>query len=75
VIAGWGAGSHLERLERIVASSGLSLAGLSQAIAELETDPDTYLVSAEAHNRWRGDLPYEEYPMRRIASVQLLKRP
>ncbi len=74
VFAGWGAEAHLERLERIVSGSGLPLPLLGEAIAGLESDPDTYLVSAEAHNRWRGDLPYDEYPMRRIASVQLFKR-
>ena len=34
----------------------------------------TYWVSAEAHERWRGRLPYQHYPMRRIASIGLLSR-
>ena len=41
----------------------------------IQTDPDTYFVSAEAHERWRGALPYDAYPMRRIASIGLVNRP
>ena len=74
VFAGWGSDVHLERLERIVSGSGTPVSLLGEAIAALDADPDTYLVSAEAHNRWRGEIPYEEYPMRRIASVQLFER-
>jgi hypothetical protein len=39
----------------------------------MESDPETYFVSAEAHNRWRGDLPYDQYTMRRIGSVNLFR--
>ena len=58
-----------------VGALGLPATMLSEQLAGLEDDPETYLVSAEAHNRWRGDLPYEDYPMRRIASMQLFSRP
>jgi hypothetical protein len=75
VIAGWGAEAHLERLEEIVRRSGLPVERLGELIAELEADPEAYLVSAEAHERWRGVLPYDDYPMRRIASIGLLSRP
>ena len=74
VAAGWGADAHLERLEEIVRQSGLAPARLHQLLARLQTDPEAYFVSAEAHERWRGALPYEDYPMRRIASVALLSR-
>ena len=40
----------------------------------METDPETYFVSAEAHNQWRGAVPYDSYPMRRIGSVELFAR-
>lgn len=71
VLAGWGAKGHLDKLERIVQRSGLSTRKLAETIATMERDPETYFVSAEAHNRWRGDLPYDQYSMRRIASVNL----
>lgn len=75
VVAGWGAEAHLERLEETTRRSGLPVDALHSVIAELQTDPDTYFVSAEAHERWRGALPYDEYPMRRVCSVGLLSRP
>lgn len=73
VLAGWGAEEHREKLDRIVASLGLSEQDLAEKIDEMERDPETYFVSAEAHNRWRGDLPYDQYTMRRIGSVNLLR--
>lgn len=71
VLAGWGAEEHRAKLERIVAGLGLQAEDLAATIGAMETDPETYFVSAEAHNRWRGDLPYEQYAMRRIGSVNL----
>jgi SAM-dependent methyltransferase len=73
VLAGWGADEHREKLDRIVAALGLSEADLAEKIAKMERDPETYFVSAEAHNRWRGDLPYDQYTMRRIGSVNLFR--
>lgn len=71
VLAGWGAEEHREKLERIVSGLGLSSQDLATQIAAMERDPETYFVSAESHNRWRGDLPYDQYTMRRIGSVNL----
>ncbi len=50
---------------------GIADTDLDAALAQLATDPETYFVSAESHNRWRGALPYDQYPMRRIVSVNL----
>src|SRR5262249_22530769 len=74
VVAGWGADSHLERLDEIVGRLGLPAELLTETLSSLEADPETYFVSAEAHERWRGALPYDDYPMRRIASIGLLSR-
>lgn len=74
VVAGWGSDAHLERLEEIVKRSGLEVDRLHELIEELRADPDAYFVSAEAHERWRGALPYDDYPMRRIASIGLASR-
>jgi uncharacterized UPF0146 family protein len=71
VLAGWGAEEHLEKLRRIATGMGLTDAQLDATLAALEDDPETYFVSAESHNRWRGALPYEQYKMRRIVSVNL----
>ena len=75
VIGGWGDREHLERLEEIVRRSGIEVERLHALIDSLRGDPETYFVSAEAHERWRGALPYDEYPMRRIASIGLVSRP
>ena len=74
VLAGWGADEHLERLEAVVRASGRSVAELHDVLTRLQEDPETYFVSAEAHERWRGALPYDRYPMRRIASLNLYSR-
>jgi SAM-dependent methyltransferase len=71
VVRGWGAEEHAERLRRIVAASGLDAELLQAALREIDEDPEAYFVSAEAHDRWRGSLPYDDYPMRRIASINL----
>jgi hypothetical protein len=75
VVAGWGAEAHLDRLEEIVRGSGLATEELREMLDRLTEDPDAYFVSAETHERWRGALPYDEYPMRRICSIGLLSRP
>jgi uncharacterized UPF0146 family protein len=74
VLAGWGADEHREKLDRIVAALGLPADELAETIERMERDPETYFVSAESHNRWRGDLPYDQYTMRRIGSVNLFRR-
>lgn len=75
VVAGWGDEAHLERLEEIVRRSGLEVDRLHALIDRLRADPEAYFVSAEAHERWRGALPYGDYPMRRIGSIGLVSRP
>jgi Methyltransferase domain len=74
VLAGWGAEAHLERLEEIVRRSGLAPDDLHRLLDRLRDGPDAYFVSAEAHERWRGDLAYDKYPMRRIVSVNVHSR-
>jgi uncharacterized UPF0146 family protein len=74
VVRGWGDREHRDLLERVVSASGLDAGLLSETLARLDEDPETYFVSAEAHNRWRGSLPYDDYPMRRIASINLFTR-
>jgi hypothetical protein len=74
VVRGWGAEEHRERLDRIATASDVAPSELEATIERLERDPDTYFVSAEAHDRWRGAIAYDDYPMRRIASINLFKR-
>jgi hypothetical protein len=70
VLLGNGAVEHRARLFRFADGFGVDAAELEDVLARLEQDPDAYFLSAEAHNRWRGVLPYDDFPMRRCVSVQ-----
>ena len=74
VLAGWGRDDHLEGLGRLAGAAGVPPERLGEALAAAERDPETYFVSAEAQNRWRGALAYDDYPMRRIIAVHLVTR-
>lgn len=67
-----GNGSEYHRTTLKVIAEGLTLkdSDVSSALANAHNDPDTYLLSAESHNMWRGDLSYDEFPMRRCLSMQ-----
>ncbi len=74
VLAGWGADDSAARLERLAQVVGIDDAAVDAALAPMADDPETYLVSAEAHDSWRGSVPYGSYPMRRIGSLNVLVR-
>jgi glycosyltransferase involved in cell wall biosynthesis len=74
VLAGDGEDESLLQLRGIVAGLGLDLGELDRALERADRDVDTYLLSAESHNMWRGAVPYDEYPMRRYVSVNLCSR-
>ena len=73
VLRGRGDLYHLDKLLDYAAHLGLNVAKVVRVIEQSELDPETYFLSAEGHNRWRGSVPYEEFPMRKVVSVQLLK--
>jgi hypothetical protein len=78
VLAGEGAEYHIRHLTEILTLQA-SFAGKDQAqvhsdvatlIANLQADIETYYLSAEGHNNWRGATPYESFPFRKVISVQ-----
>lgn len=71
VLLGNGDAAHLASLERMIEALGLGKESLHEVLARLERDPDTYFLSAESHNLWRGAMPYDQFPMRRCVSVQV----
>jgi glycosyltransferase involved in cell wall biosynthesis len=71
VLKGKGDAEHLARLEKIIRGLGLDTRDLDELLARLSEDVETYFLSAESHNRWRGAAPYEEFPMRRCVSIHL----
>ena len=72
VLRGKGSADHLARLEYLTVRHGWQPDFLESALTRASADPETYYLSAESHNRWRGDVPYHDFPMRICISVQLL---
>jgi 2-polyprenyl-3-methyl-5-hydroxy-6-metoxy-1,4-benzoquinol methylase len=71
VMQGDGAESHLAKLKLMLRESGLSVSELDEMLGRLKDDVETYFLSAEAHNMWRGSMSYDDFPMRRCVSIQL----
>ena len=71
VLRGPGEAEHLDRLRRVSASLGVARRELDELLVTLADDPETYFLSAESHNRWRGGARYDEFPMRRCVSIHL----
>lgn len=66
------AAEHYENLKTIADFSGFKESELVQLIERMDADPETYYLSAESHNRWRGSSAYDEFPMRVCVSIQLI---
>ncbi len=71
---GAGAPEHLANLRSMVDHLAPPGADLGTLLGRMEGDTETYYLSAESHNRWRGGVPYDEFPMRVCVSVQLFAR-
>lgn len=69
---GNGATEHYRNLEAMVVWSGHDKKELSALLKRMDEDVETYYLSAESHNRWRGAVPYEQFPMRVCPSVQFV---
>ena len=68
---GPGAKDHRDRLAAVTTSLGIPEQELDELLGQLASDPETYFLSAESHNRWRANVSYDEFPMRRCVSIQL----
>jgi glycosyltransferase involved in cell wall biosynthesis len=68
---GLGDADHHDRLGLITRALGLPQSELEAVLERMAADPETYFLSVESHNRWRGTTPYDEFPMRRCVSIQL----
>ena len=67
---GQGDAQHLAKLRMMVEGFGLGAENLDKMLQTLRGDPETYYLSAESHNRWRGNTKYSEFPMRVCVSIQ-----
>lgn len=48
--------------------------GIPEFFVRLAGDLDTYYLSAEGHNLWRGQTPYSQFPYRKVVSVNSWKQ-
>ncbi|HEY9216151.1 MAG TPA: methyltransferase domain-containing protein [Ancylobacter sp.] len=71
VLRGAGAESHLDSLQVMASQCGISAPMLQEQLDAASVDTETYFLSAEGHNRWRGTVPYKDFPMRVCVSVQI----
>jgi SAM-dependent methyltransferase len=71
VLRGNGDLEHLQRLRYLTNRVGIAGSELDNTLSSLSADTETYFLSAESHNRWRGSTPYDEFPMRVCVSVHL----
>jgi hypothetical protein len=71
---GNGADEHLAKLRCMVRGFGFQQAELDSLLQEMDEDTDTYYLSAESHNRWRGQVPYDQFPMRVCVSIQIVSQ-
>ena len=74
VLLGNGADNHYDKLKEMIRCLGIDEIHLEKTFITLRDDPDAYFLSAEAHNRWRGTIAYDEFPMRRCVSMQICCR-
>lgn len=73
ICRGRGDNDDLVRLQHIGRSLGIPRSLLDDALRDVGTDPETYYLSVESHNRWRMylGLAYAEYPMFSCVSIQI----
>ncbi len=69
---GKGAETHLANLKLMAELFEFSTADLDKVLRSASLDTETYFLSVESHNRWRGATPYRDFPMRVCISVQML---
>ncbi len=83
VSAGEGDKFHIEQAERVVAYQSriaggpelkTSETGVRKLVDAAHADLETFYLSAAGHNLWRGGLPYEQFPFRKVISVQTIVR-
>jgi glycosyltransferase involved in cell wall biosynthesis len=71
VLRGWDEEHHLGQLRIIADELAISEGELAEMLQRLAEDTDTYFLSAEGHNLWRGRRTYDEFPFRRCVSIQV----
>src|SRR5436190_401814 len=58
---------HQARLEGHVLKNGMS-----DLLERLKSDTETFFLSPQGHHHWRGGLPYDQFPFRKVVSLQTI---
>jgi len=74
VVRGAASDWHRAHAARVLALCGFSQKKFKVLQERLAGDPETYYLSAESHNTWRGPRPYSEFPMQAVVSLQIWKQ-
>ena len=59
--------SHQAQLE-----NRLTETGFDDLLERLKSDVETFFLSPQGHHNWRGGLPYEKFPFRKVVSLQTI---
>jgi hypothetical protein len=43
-----------------------------ELLERLKADLETFYLSPQGHHHWRGGLPYEKFPFRKVVSLQTI---
>jgi SAM-dependent methyltransferase len=74
VVQGEGTEFHTRQLETILAEqrrlAGATGPSYAEIVARLCEDLETFYLSAHGHQLWRGGTPYDQFPFRKVVSIQ-----
>ncbi len=59
--------NHQARLEGRTAETSFA-----DLLERLKCDVETFFLSPQGHHHWRGGLPYEKFPFRKVVSLQTI---
>ena len=46
--------------------------GFDDLLARLKSDVETFFLSPQGHHHWRGGIPYQNFPFRKVVSLQTI---
>jgi SAM-dependent methyltransferase len=79
ILQGPGELDNLPMAERILAEQARvtgdpSPESLSTVLSRMNTDVETFYLSPQGHHHWRGGRAYDEFPFRKVVSLQTIAR-
>ena len=67
----WAIARHILQ-QQAQLENGLHDTALEDLIDRLKTDLETFYLSPQGHHLWRGGRPYEDFPFRKVVSLQTI---